>query len=176
MYKQILVMLHTGSTFLFSIMVCVIFPGQCAPSIPLCCRRIRAALVGGISKCWCHFRARNRGNIFLASIVEYFSIFNLLKIKVVSLSARGRGGTHSDHVILHPGCGHKPWTDIASNLLAIELQLDVRIACNGLQQKFQHAEYFACDPLISQPIFIQSSNSFHHYSWWCDGAIIISIE
>ena len=37
----ILVMLHTGSTFLFSVMVCVIFPGQCAPSIPLCCRRIR---------------------------------------------------------------------------------------------------------------------------------------
>ena len=30
---------------------------------------------GGISKCWCHFRARNRGNIFLASIIEFFSIF-----------------------------------------------------------------------------------------------------
>ena len=56
-------------------------------------------------------------------------------------------------------------TDIASNLLAIELQLDVRFACNGLQQKFQHAEYFTCDPLISQPIFIPSSNGFHHYSW-----------
>ena len=42
MYKPKLVMLHTGSTFLFSVMVCVIFPGQCAPSIPLCgCRRIR---------------------------------------------------------------------------------------------------------------------------------------
>ena len=37
----ILVMLHTGSTFLFSVMVCVIYPGQCAPSIPLCCKRIR---------------------------------------------------------------------------------------------------------------------------------------
>ena len=36
-----------------------------------------AALVGGISKCWCHFRARNRGNIFLASIIEFFSIFDL---------------------------------------------------------------------------------------------------
>ena len=35
---------------------------------------------------------------------------------------------------------------------------------------------FTCDPLISQPIFIRSSNGFHHYSWWCDGAIIISIE
>ena len=41
MYKPILVMLHTGSTFLFSVMVCVIFPGQFAPSIPICCRRIR---------------------------------------------------------------------------------------------------------------------------------------
>ena len=71
---------------------------------------------------------------------------------------RGRGGAHGDHVILRPGCGHKPCTDVASNLLAIELQLDVRIACNGLQQKFPHAEYFTCDPLISQPIFIPSSN------------------
>ena len=35
-----------------------------------------AVLVGGISKCWCHFRARNRGNIFLASIIEFFSIFD----------------------------------------------------------------------------------------------------
>ena len=41
---------------------------------------------------------------------------------------------------------HKPCTDIASNLLAIELQLDVRIACNGLQQKFQHAEYLYAIP------------------------------
>ena len=119
-----------------------------------------AALVGGISKCWCHFRARNRGNIFLASILEFFSIFDLLKIKVVSLW--GGGGAHGDHVILLPGCGHKPCTDVASSLLAIELQLDVRIACNGLQQKFQHAEYFACHPLIPHPIFIRSSNGFHH--------------
>ena len=70
-------------------------------------------------------------------------------IKVVSLWGGERGGAHGDHVILRPGCGHKPCTDIASNLLAIDLQLDVRIACNGLQQKFQHAEYFTCDPLIS---------------------------
>ena len=41
---------------------------------------------------------------------------------------------------------HKPCTDIASNLLAIELQLDVRIACNGLQQKFQHAVYLHAIP------------------------------
>ena len=64
----------------------------------------------------------------------------------------------------------------AQTLQVTYLKLDVRIACNGLQQKFQHAEYFTCNPLISQPIFIRSSNSFHHYSWWCDGAIIISIE
>ena len=45
-----------------------------------------AALLGGIPKCWCHFRARNRGNIFLASIIEFFfSFFDRLKIKVVSL-------------------------------------------------------------------------------------------
>ena len=74
----------------------------------------------------------------------------------------GGGGAHGNHVILRPGCGHKPCTDVTSNLLAIELQLDVRIACNGLQQKFQHAEYFTCDPLISQPIFIPSLNGFHH--------------
>ena len=117
-----------------------------------------AALVGGISKCWCHLRARNRGNLFLASILEFFSIFDLANDKSC--------------IPMHP----EPCTDVTSPLLTIELQLDVRIACNGLQQKFQHAEYFTCDPLISQPIFIPSSNGFHHYSWWCDGAIIISIE
>ena len=47
----------------------------------------------------------------------------------------------------------KPCTDVASNLLAIGLQLDFRIAYDGLQQKFQHAEYFTCDPLIFQSIF-----------------------
>ena len=45
--------------------------------------------------------------------------------------------------------------DVAGNLLAIGLRLDVRIACNGLQQKFQHAEYFTCDPLIFQQIHMQ---------------------
>ena len=50
----------------------------------------------------------------------------------------------------------KPCTDIVTNLLAIGLRLDVRIACDGLQQKFQHAEHSTCDPLIFQPIF-----SFH---------------
>ena len=48
----------------------------------------------------------------------------------------------------------KPYTDAASNLLAIDLQLDIQIACDSLQQKFQHAEYLTCDPLISQPIQI----------------------
>ena len=42
-----------------------------------------------------------------------------------------------------------PCPDVASNLLAIDLHLDVRIACDSLQQKFQHAEYFTCDPFIS---------------------------
>ena len=58
----------------------------------------------------------------------------------------------------------KPRTDVASNLLAIDLRLDVRIACGGLQQKFQNAEYFTCDTLITQPILIRFSNSFHSYS------------
>ena len=35
----------------------------------------------------------------------------------------------------------KPCTDVASNLLAIDLRLDVRIACDALKQKFQHAEH-----------------------------------
>ena len=34
----------------------------------------------------------------------------------------------------------KPCTDVASNLLAIDLRFNVQIACDGLQQKFQHAE------------------------------------
>ena len=54
----------------------------------------------------------------------------------------------------------KPYTDVASNLLAIDLRLDVHIACDGLQQKFQHAEYFTCDPLRSQPLVIRFSNIF----------------
>ena len=81
-----------------------------------------AALVGGISKCWCHFRATNQGNIFLASIIEFFSIFDLANDKTCIPMG---GGAQGDHVILRPGCGHKPCTDVASNLLAIELKLDV---------------------------------------------------
>ena len=50
----------------------------------------------------------------------------------------------------------KPCTDVAINLLAIDCRLDVPIACDCLQQKFQYAEYFTCDPLITQPILIQS--------------------
>ena len=56
----------------------------------------------------------------------------------------------------------KPFTDVASNLVVIDLRLDVRIACDDLQQKFQHAEYFTCDPSITQSILIRFSNSFHH--------------
>ena len=75
---------------------------------------------------------------FLASIIEFFSIFDLANNKSC-IPIGGGGGAHGDHIILRPGCGHKTCTDVASNLLAIELQLDVRIACNGLQQKFLHA-------------------------------------
>ena len=40
------------------------------------------------------------------------------------------------------------------NLVAIGLRLDVLIACDGLQQKFQYAEYLTCDTLIFQPVLI----------------------
>ena len=53
------------------------------------------------------------------------------------------------------------WTDVASNFLAIDLRLDVQIACEGLQHKFQHAEYFTCDSLISQSILIGFSKGFN---------------
>ena len=66
------------------------------------------------------------------------------------------------------GCAYcaelKPCTGVASNLLAIGLRLDVPTACDGLQQKFQHAEYFSCDPLVFLSIFIRFSNGFHCYS------------
>ena len=52
-----------------------------------------AALVGGISKCWCHFRARNRGNIYLASIIEFFSIFDLANDRSCIPLGGGGGGT-----------------------------------------------------------------------------------
>ena len=48
----------------------------------------------------------------------------------------------------------KPCTDLASNLLAIDWRLVVQIACDGLRQNFQHAEYFTCTPLISQTVFV----------------------
>ena len=51
----------------------------------------------------------------------------------------------------------KPCTDVASNLLAIDLRLNVQIAPDGLQMKFQNAEYFTCNPLIPQQFFIQFS-------------------
>ena len=56
----------------------------------------------------------------------------------------------------------------------------VKIVCDGLEQKFQHARYFTCDPLIFQPIFIRFPNDIHCYSQnlisfhminhvgWCD--------
>ena len=53
---------------------------------------------------------------------------------------------------------------VACNLVAIDLQLDLQMACNDLQQKFQHAEYFITDLLIIQPIPILFSYSFRHLS------------
>ena len=70
-------------------------------------------------------------------------------IKVVS--PRGGGG---GHMVITSFCALVVAISPAQTLQVTYLQLDVQIACDGLQQKFQHAEYFTCDPLISQPIFI----------------------
>ena len=43
----------------------------------------------------------------------------------------------------------KPCTHIARSLLVVDLQLDVQMACNDLQKKFQHVE---CITLIIKPI------------------------
>ena len=48
----------------------------------------------------------------------------------------------------------KPCTYVACNLLAVDSQLEVQIACDDLYQKFQHAKYFTCDLLIPQSILI----------------------
>ena len=50
----------------------------------------------------------------------------------------------------------EPRTHVARNLFAIDLQLDVQNDCEGLQHKFQHADYLTRDPLIIQPL------QFHH--------------
>ena len=71
------------------------------------------------------------------------------------------GERHSAHrVTLHArkkAVRLKPLTEVARNLLVINLLLDVPIAPDGLQKKFQHAEYFTCNPLIPQRFFIQFS-------------------
>ena len=43
----------------------------------------------------------------------------------------------------------KPWTHVAIGLPEIDFRLDVGITCDGVQQKFQHAEYFTRNPLTS---------------------------
>ena len=56
---------------------------------------------------------------------------------------------------LQPGHTYlKPCIDIASNLVVIDLRLDIQIACDGLHQKFQNSEHLTCDPLIFQPVLI----------------------
>ena len=65
-------------------------------------------------------------------------------------------GFLDNSIYIYIFCSHlmsKPVTYVASNLLANDSQLDVRIAFNDLQQKIKQAEYFTCDPLITQPIF-----------------------
>ena len=83
-----------------------------------------AALVGGISKCWCYFRARNRGNIFLASIIEFFQFSTLLTIKVVSLWGGGGGG----HMVIMSFCALVVAISPAPTLQVTYLQL----SCNWM--------------------------------------------
>ena len=77
-----------------------------------------AALVGGISKCWCHLRARNRGNIFLASIIEFFSIFALANDKSC-IYMGGRGG----HMVTTSFCALVVTISPAQTLQVTYLQL-----------------------------------------------------
>ena len=58
---------------------------------------------------------------------------------------------------------HKPCTDIASNLLTIELQLDVRIACNACNRSFNMLNIYMRSLDISanfHPIFKRFSPLF----------------
>ena len=56
-----------------------------------------------------------------------------------------------------PQVNLKPCTDVASNLLVIDLRLVVWIACDGSKQKFKHAEHLTCDPLVNY------SPNFHRF-------------
>ena len=60
-------------------------------------------------------------------------------------------------------CNVKRCTYIPHNLLAINSRLDVRIACDGLQQKFQHAEHFTHAPtshLLAMSVMGKRLNPF----------------
>ena len=85
----------------------------------------------------------------------------------------GGGGEHGDHVILHPGCGHKPCTDVASNLLSCNWMFALlAMACN---RSFNMLMFYMRSFDISanfHPIFKRFSPLF----LVLDGVIIISIE
>ena len=85
-----------------------------------------AALVGGISKCWCHFKARNRGNIFLASIIEFFSIFNFADNK--SCIPMGEVGGGGEHLVITSFCTLVVAISPAPTLQVTYLQL----SCNWM--------------------------------------------
>ena len=78
-----------------------------------------------------------------------------------TFAGRGNEVEVGDSVVGGLECGS---TSRLSNLLAMDLRLDVRNDRDGLHCKFQHAEYFTCDPLITRPIFIRFSGSFHQSS------------
>ena len=55
--------------------------------------------------------------------------------------------------------GLSPVHTLHAILRVIDLRLDNQIACDGLEPKFQHAEYFTCNPLITR--IISFACSFH---------------
>ena len=63
-------------------------------------------------------------------------------------------------------CCLKPCIEVASDLVEIGLPLDVRIACDGLQQKFQHAEYFTANIHLIFKQFSLLFSEFHKLSYY----------
>ena len=46
-----------------------------------------------------------------------------------------------------------PRSHVARNSSAIDLDWTFEMTVNGSQQRFQHTDYFTCNPSITQPIF-----------------------
>ena len=87
-----------------------------------------------------------------------FSIFRYQRVSIGNIKLWHWGfkptpGSNANGFASQLNIGFKPRTDVAINLLAIDLRLDAQIACNCLQQKFQHAGYLTCNPNVLRRIF-----------------------